>query len=57
MNGSMKALALGLLLAATSASAQSTEPCERACLEGFLDQYVDALVAQDPAQLPLADSA
>jgi hypothetical protein len=37
----------------TSAASMQTT-CERACLEGFIDRYLDALVARDPAQLPLA---
>jgi hypothetical protein len=28
--------------------------CDRACLKGALDQYLDALLAHDPARLPLA---
>jgi len=28
--------------------------CDRACLEGLIDQYLSALVAQDPSRLPLA---
>ncbi|MBZ5501948.1 MAG: hypothetical protein LAN59_06830 [Acidobacteriia bacterium] len=28
--------------------------CDRACLNGFVDQYLAALVAHDPARLPLA---
>ena len=28
--------------------------CDRACLYGFLDQYLDALKAKDPSRLPLA---
>ncbi len=28
-------------------------PCDRACLEGFVDQYLAAVVAHDPAQLPV----
>jgi hypothetical protein len=28
--------------------------CDRACLTGFIDQYLDALVAQDPKRLPTA---
>jgi hypothetical protein len=28
--------------------------CDRACLEGFADQYIDALVAHDPSRAPLA---
>jgi hypothetical protein len=31
-----------------------TEQCERACLNGFVDQYLAALVAHDPSRLPLA---
>src|SRR5271155_4140740 len=31
--------------------------CDRACLEGFIDQYLAALVAQDPSKLPLAKNA
>lgn len=30
------------------------EPCERACLEGFVNQYLDALVAHNVFGLPLA---
>lgn len=29
-------------------------PCDRACLNGIVDQYLAALVAHDPARLPLA---
>ena len=28
--------------------------CDRACLEGFVDQYLDAMTAHDPKQAPLA---
>ncbi|HEV8393295.1 MAG TPA: hypothetical protein VGQ37_03430 [Vicinamibacterales bacterium] len=28
-------------------------PCNRACLEGFVTRYLDAMVAHDPARLPL----
>jgi len=27
--------------------------CDRACLEGFVDQYMDALIAHDPKKLPM----
>lgn len=60
-------VAVGLLGAglAGPARAQSTRPpadydpqfnydCGRACLEGFVDQYLAALVAHDPSRLPLA---
>ena len=29
--------------------------CNRQCLEGFVDRYLDAVVANDPAAVPLAD--
>jgi hypothetical protein len=29
-------------------------PCDRACLESFADQYMDALIAHDPQKLPLS---
>jgi hypothetical protein len=46
-------LALGLLgLSQPSAAA---EACDRACLAELLTQYLDALVAHDPARLPLAE--
>ena len=32
----------------------AAEGCDRACLEGFVDQYLDALLAHDPARLPVA---
>src|SRR5208282_6627325 len=28
--------------------------CDRACLEGFVDQYLDAVTAHDPKLVPLA---
>ncbi|HEX4275679.1 MAG TPA: hypothetical protein VHZ74_10010, partial [Bryobacteraceae bacterium] len=31
--------------------------CNRACLEGVLDQYLAALVAHDPKRLPLSADA
>ena len=34
---------------------QLEEPCERACLKGFVDRYLEALIAHDPARLPLTD--
>jgi hypothetical protein len=32
----------------------SAEPCDRACLEGFVEKYLDAAIAHDPKLLPLA---
>ena len=33
-------------------SAASSGTCDRACLEGFVDRYLDALVAHDPSRVP-----
>lgn len=43
---------------AQSATAVASTPvvaCDRACLEGFVERYFDAVSANDPAQLPLAE--
>ena len=49
---------VAVLLAATAcgatAAAQTADPCDRSCLEGFIDRYLDALVARDPARVPFA---
>ena len=54
------AIAFGVLgfslaggLSAQSGSDRSG-PCDRACLEGFVDRYLDAVTAHDPALVPLA---
>jgi hypothetical protein len=48
------------VLAACTSSEQSGRSaagtgCDRTCLEGFVDSYLDALVAGDASRLPLAD--
>lgn len=50
------AAAAATLLLGGSAAAQSSG-CDRACLEGVLDRYVDAVVAHEPKRLPLARGA
>lgn len=50
----MKRLVVVGLIAA-AASAQSNN-CDRSCLEGFVDQYLEAVVAHNPKALPLARS-
>ena len=49
------AVTAAALFFSDSAAAQST--CDRSCLEGLLDAYVEAVVAHDPTQLPLARGA
>ena len=50
------AFVVGCWVAAFSliAVAQSPERCDRSCLEGLIDRYIDALVAHDPSRLPVA---
>lgn len=40
--------------ALTAAISLGQGRCDRACLEGFVDQYLDAMVKHDPKGLPLA---
>ena len=40
------------ILTVSSTAAQPAANCDRQCLEGMLNRYVDALVAQDVARLP-----
>lgn len=47
---------LGTLLL-TGIAAHAAESCDRACLEGFVNQYLNALAAGDPGKLPLAKNA
>jgi hypothetical protein len=43
-----------LLASSARSSAAASGDCDRACLNGFVDQYLNALAAHDPSQLPLA---
>jgi hypothetical protein len=45
---------LALALFAVTASAATTD-CDRACLRGFITQYLDALPTHNPNTLPLSD--
>src|SRR5690348_9147242 len=55
---SFKLLALALFFAGlalpSSAAASPAPQCDRACLEGFVNQYLAALAARDPSKLPFA---
>jgi len=54
MDVCLAALFAGLACLLVSAAAQAAS-CDRACLKGFVDDYLEALVAHDPGRLPLAD--
>ena len=43
--------------AETRRSVPSVAACDRACLYGFADRYMAALIAKDPTRLPLAKGA
>jgi hypothetical protein len=47
----------GLMLLVSMASAQAQVQCDRACLEGHISTYLDALHANTPNAVPLADGA
>jgi hypothetical protein len=46
-------LVLSLALLATSPAFAQDGACDRACLEGTVDRFLDAFVKHDPAQAPL----
>ena len=41
---------------AAQAQSNSGANCDRACLDGFVNQYLDALAANDPSRLPVTNS-
>ncbi len=49
--------AVVLAFALTGPAAAKPKGCDRACLEGFVGQYLTALAAHDPSKLPLARGA
>ncbi len=56
MNKKMQGLACvaAAVLLAGSVAARAAGSCDRACLEGFVDHYLDAVLAHDPKLVPLA---
>ncbi|MDR2214865.1 MAG: nuclear transport factor 2 family protein [Nevskiaceae bacterium] len=46
-----------LAAAPGGARAPAAAPCDRACLQAILSQYVDAVLAHEPSRLPLAENA
>jgi hypothetical protein len=55
----VRALLLGLAIAGSAAGQarlwQKPGPCDRDCLKGIVEDYVDAMVAHDPHAATLAD--
>jgi hypothetical protein len=52
---SLKYLAGAMLLAGTM-TARAADTCDRSCLEGFVDRYLDAVLAHNPQLVPLASN-
>jgi hypothetical protein len=51
-------LCFAILSAPAGLEAQSgSGACDRACLEGFVDKYLDAVIAHDPKLVPIARGA
>jgi hypothetical protein len=47
-------LSIGIFIAgAVAGQGSKGSACDRACLESFVDQYMDALIAHDPKKLPM----
>lgn len=45
----------GFLCLLNFSQSASAQPCDRECLAGMMTQYIDALVARDVSELPMAD--
>ncbi len=52
----LTALLVGVTAGRVNAAGGAGARCDRACLEGLVDQYLAALAAHDPSRLPLAKS-
>jgi hypothetical protein len=54
MRNSVSILSIAILIAgALAGQSKRGTACDRACLENFVDQYMDALIAHDPKKLPM----
>src|SRR5215468_7658991 len=43
-----------LVIAIVAGARAQSGACDRACLEGYVDKYLDAVIAHDPKLLPLS---
>jgi len=53
----MRTLLIGILATSSifaQAKAKQTAACDRPCLEAYVDRYLDAMIAHDPAKAPFA---
>ena len=51
----LAALAIVAAASTVPTRAANAADCDRACLESMVDRYVDALIAHDPAKIPVTD--
>src|SRR5688572_21595646 len=49
------AVAIGAARVPQAGRGAATGPCDRACLQGFVEQYLEAWVARDPKRLAVAN--
>jgi hypothetical protein len=54
-----RAVVMGLFAFAGFGSAHAAQPgaCDRSCLEGFVERYLDAVTAADPKKVPISPNA
>src|ERR1700722_13925050 len=45
-----------LIVSISAAALPAADSCDRACLQGFVDSYLDAMAKHDPSKLPVAAS-
>jgi hypothetical protein len=52
-------LVAALAFAGLASTAHAAQPaaCDRACLEGFVERYLDAVIAADPKRVPISPNA
>ena len=53
-NSSWRRTLAGLGMLAVAGTALGAQSCDRGCLEGFVDRYLDAVIAHQPTNVPLA---
>jgi len=55
--GAMASSLVAILMTGFTTTASAADNCDRSCLTGLLTQYIDALVAKDPARLQIPANA
>ena len=50
----IRSAAAAIVALAGTGTAMAAQSCDRSCLEGFVDRYLDAVIADQPSMVPLA---